>query len=167
MTNTSPTPVTWSPDALAAAGLKTSHDARIWLESMGENPAEVSDAELPEAIRRVKDKQEVLSRKYSSDCLIVLPLSSGNLALISLDRQEHEILSKDDFVGRIDEISKMFGLKMKMNVMHAERLRSIGASEPDVTAQARDLRRASKAPTQLRLPRSASSATVDFDASSF
>jgi hypothetical protein len=167
MTNTIPTPVTWSPDALAAAGLKTSHDARIWLESMGENPAEVSDAELPEAIQRVKDKQEVLSRKYSSDCLIVLPLASGNLALISLDRQAHEILSKEEFVDRIGEISKMFGLKMKMNVMHAERLRSIGVSEPDATAQARDIRRASKPPAQLRLPRSASSAIVDFDASSF
>lgn len=164
------TPVSWSPDALAAAGLKTSRDAQLWLESMGFDPAEVDDDALPEYIRIARNKQEILSRKYSSDCIMLLPLSSGDLALLSLDRQEYEIIREEklgDLAPVFEEISKRFGLKMKLNVMHAERLRSIGMEEPDATSQARDLRRASKPPAQLKLPRNASSAVVDFDASSF
>jgi hypothetical protein len=155
------TPVTWSPEAITASGLKSSRDAQLWLESMGFDPAEIGDDDLPSAIRAAHDKQEVLSRKYGSDCLIVLPLSSGSIAVMSLDRQEHEIVTDEgNLLDTIEDCSRRYGTRMKAASIHADRLRELGAVEPDDRTLARDIRRSE---TPQRPSRRVASGPVELD----
>src|SRR4051812_42683916 len=126
--------VTWSPAAIAAAGLSSSRDAELWLVSMGVDPEDISDDELPDAIASCRDKQEALSRQYSSACAIVVPLASGSFAIFSLDRQQMEIWRDSEIGPRLPEVlrsrAESFGKRLKSEAIHVERLRDLGSAEP-------------------------------------
>jgi hypothetical protein len=49
-----------------------------------------------------KDKQEALSRKYSNDVVIMLPLSSGNIAIFNNARELFCITTKDHILYSIE-----------------------------------------------------------------
>lgn len=163
-----PDQLSWSHEALTAAGLNSSRDAQLWLESMGRDPADISDAELPSAIQSCRDQQELFSRKYGPDCLIVLPLSSGNIAVMSVDRQEYEIITPTDtdiLQETILNCARRYGAKMRAQSLHVERLHSLGLDEPSPAAQARDLRRSSR-PSVPRPP-AAPLTSTEFSADDF
>lgn len=90
------------------------------------------------------DVQEALSKKYSDEMVLVLPLKSGNLALFSRDFTLQEIVDGGEQLHfqRIQDLSREFYAKMFNKSKFAAEARFYG--EPGDKDLARDLKRQRK-----------------------
>ena len=113
---------------------------------------------MPFASTTDPDVQEALSRRYGNDLVIMLPLSSGNIAIFRRDFELQEILSDFDFdfVGAslydaIKSRAEDFRAALWQKSKNAEAARFYG--EPQDKDLARDLRRERQGPKILRQPK--------------
>lgn len=138
----------WSFDAIRASGVPSAADVVVWLSTLGLDPTDVSDDELPSRICEAKDQQEAKSHKYGNTAIIILPLRSGNFALFGIDRDGLRILSPTELTADfIRDFALVQSHRIGTNIRHVERLRALGVEEPSDRQLARDIRRAARAPT--------------------
>lgn len=97
------------------------------------------------------DAQEALSRHYSNAVVMILPLTSGRLAIIDRSYSVRYIIDEPPTLDELVAWSRSFETRLKHESVLAAEARFFG--EPDTKTLARDLRDANrpKRPSKLDL----------------